>query len=70
MRVKVIRTINAPDGSTHYCGDLMEDPTFYKMTMVGVVGEHWWYFDPERNGWYLSGHSKPHWIKELQEVNE
>lgn len=69
MKVKVAREIDAPDGSTHYHGDLLDDPTFYKMTMVGVVGEHWWHYDEERKGWFLSSHHKPHWVKEIAEVN-
>lgn len=69
MRViKVVRTVEVPDGATHFFGDLLDDPAFYKMTMVGVVGEHWWVL--LSSGWVLSGHSKPHWVSEIKDEVE
>lgn len=63
MDITVRVTVEAPDGATHYDGNLLGKPTFYKMTMVGVVGEHWWFYNGGQ--WRLSQHSKPHWVKPL-----
>lgn len=65
MRIKITTCIDVPDGSTHYHGDLLDNPSFYKCTQVGVVGDHWWYWHRQERQWKLSGHHKPHWIHEL-----
>lgn len=65
MKITIPVKIDTPDGTTHYSGELLEDPSFFKMTMVGVVGEHWWRYSLERKEWVLAGHDKPNWVKEL-----
>lgn len=67
MILKVVRTteVMAPDGATHYGGDLLQDPTFYKCTQVGVGGDHWWWYGRLSHEWKLAGHSKPHFIAEI-----
>jgi hypothetical protein len=65
MNLVVPVEVKVPDGATHYSGDLLDEPTFYKMTMVGVVGEHWWMWIDDRAEWVLASHHRPSWIKEL-----
>lgn len=61
MKVKVITQVEVPDGATHYHGDILDTPTFFKCTQVGGF-DHWWYY---AHGWLLFGHSPPNWMKEL-----
>lgn len=70
MEVIVHTKVNAPDGATHYLGDLLDNPSWFKVTQVGVVGDHWWKWKYSNNAWVLSGHSRPHWLKEILKVNK
>lgn len=70
MKIKVTTEVEAPDGATHYFGDLLDNPTFVKMTMVGVVGEHWWSYNQNRKEWVLISHHRPHWLKEINQREE
>lgn len=72
--------INPPRGASHYSTYIEDDEHkfhFYKMTIVGAGGEHWWIWklaksDPKSRHmgawvwqWMLHGHVKPGWITEL-----
>jgi len=63
--IHVHSTVVAPNGATHYAGELLEDPSWYKCTQVGVAGDHWWRWSKERNEWVLASHFKPNWLKEI-----
>lgn len=61
--------ITVPEDATHYRGDLLDDDwcTFYKRKDV-AGHEHWWWFDRDRNGWYLAGHAQPPHLRSLEDV--
>lgn len=61
--IDVIVKVPIPEKATHYHGDLLDHPSFYYCSQVGVAGDHWWVHTP--HGWVLSSHHQPHWIKEL-----
>lgn len=67
MNIVLTVNIEAPDGATHYTGDLLDDPSWYKVTQVGVVGDHWWRWNTKKSEWLLSSHCNPHFLKELSE---
>lgn len=71
-QLKVITTtmVDVPEGASHFCGDLLDRPTFYKCTQVGVAGEHWWWYQTTTKTWFMASHFKPHWIEELPEDDE
>ena len=56
--------VQIPDKATHYYGDLLDHPSFYYMSIIGVAGEHWWSLSSD-GVWRLASHHKPHWIKEI-----
>lgn len=69
MKIKVITEVEAPEGATHYFGDLLADPIWVKF----VEGDPNSYATRQRDQWYewkngqwffLSEH-RPHWIKEI-----
>lgn len=66
MELTIPVKVNAPDGATHYHGDILDMPTFYKMKMVGAAGEHWFYWSRKRKEWMLAGHHQPHWTEPLK----
>jgi hypothetical protein len=65
MIIQVPVAVIAPDDATHYTGDLLNDPTWYKVTQIGVVGDHWWYKKAGQDKWLLYGHSAPHFLKQI-----
>ena len=65
MEVTVITKVVAPDGATHYFGDLLEDPTWIKFRK-GDPNSHatrqydlWFYWKNEQ--WYVLSEYAPHW---------
>ena len=64
MIIKVQTEVTAPDGSTHYFGNLLDEPTFVKMIMVGDF-EHWFTYQPRQKVWVLLGHTMPRWVKHI-----
>jgi hypothetical protein len=69
MKVLCQTEIDAPEGASHFGGNLLDSPLWYKKTEIGVVGEHWWFWDKGSDQWRLSGHSSPHWIKPIESLN-
>ena len=65
MIIKVVIWVEAPDGTTHYTGDIAENPTWFKVTQVGVAGDHWWYWNGIRRAWVFAGHYPPQGLQEL-----
>jgi hypothetical protein len=53
----------APDGATHYCGQLRDEPSFFKLTQVGVADKHWWVW--EDGVWKFWGVNSPRMVKPL-----
>lgn len=68
MILHVTREVPVPNGATHYSGDLLDGPEFFKVTQVGVAGDHWWRWDPERVTWVFTSHARPAWIEPLPTV--
>lgn len=66
MKIQVTTEVEAPEGATHYWGDLLDDPTFVKCTQIGCVGDHWWSWAKDRGLWIFVSHHKPHWLKEIK----
>ena len=70
MKIKVLTEVVAPEGSTHYFGELLDEPAFVKMRQVAGY-DHWFEYSQTRKQWSLIGHTKPHWVRELAaDVNE
>jgi len=70
MIIKVQTEVVAPEGSTHYFGNLLDEPTFCKVRQVAGF-DHWFEYQNTRKGWVLIGYSKPHWVKDiLPGINE
>lgn len=63
--IQVTTVVTAPVEATHYGGDLLEDPRWYKCTQVGVVGDHWWRYDKGRSEWVFAGYIPPHRSKAI-----
>lgn len=72
MKIQVIttQTINVPDGATHYSGELLDEPLWYKRTPdeLSKIGGHYW-SSWKRGGWYIDFWSDaptdPEWAKPL-----
>ena len=64
MKIQVLVEIEAPDGATHYGGNLNDEPTWYKCSQPGGY-VHRWYYNYDRKGWFLACHGKPIYIKEI-----
>lgn len=70
MHVPAFFILEVPYGATHYSGELINDePVFFKCTQV-AGSDHWWFYDHKRKNWFLSGHTKPHWVKELAALQQ
>ena len=65
--MRIIVDLDVPEGATHYCGLLTDEPLFLKMKLVGG-GEHWFEYDPTREEWLLYSQQKPRWAKPLEFV--
>jgi hypothetical protein len=65
IKIPITLIIEAPDGATHYTGNLRHDPTWWKCRRIGIAGDHWFYWNDERGEWYFFSHYKPHWINEI-----
>ena len=63
IEVTVTIQVHAPDDATHYTGDLLDEPRWYKMKMM--LCEHWFYRDPKKSQWILYGHVAPYGLKEI-----
>lgn len=57
--------IRVPKGATHYIGDPLDEPSWYKVLMVGVVGAHWFRWNPLAKTWVLWGYQRPEGLREL-----
>jgi hypothetical protein len=60
----MMMSFDAPDDATHFQGSL-DEFHFYKLTQVGVVGDHWWEW--KNGGWKFSGHIRPILLGEITE---
>lgn len=67
MPLRIPVEVWVPDGATHYFGDLLDMPTFYKRRDIGVAGEHWFFWSRTRKTWVMSGHHQPHWTLPIPE---
>ncbi len=69
-KIKVMVEVEIPAGATHHSGtNFDEDTTYYKC--LDIAGyDHWFAFHDDKDDWILSGHSKPHWCKEIEILNE
>jgi hypothetical protein len=65
IKLIVEHAVQVPDKATHYAGELLDTPTFYYCSQVGVAGDHWWFWHPLRSEWVLASHYQPHNLKEL-----
>lgn len=73
MKIRVVVEVEAPEGATHYGGELTggleckgcDRPSWYKRVDIGVVGEHWFKWNEERKAWFFCGHYHPHWVKDI-----
>lgn len=60
---KVSSTIPVPEGTTHYAGNLMDDPTWYK-----ISDGYWWFWNTARNVWHATRcatHAAPPFVQKL-----
>lgn len=62
---KVELRVMVPEDATHYAGRLWDEPMFFKCTQIGVVGDHWWYWEDFQKVWKFSGHYQPHELQRL-----
>lgn len=62
MEIKITAMIKAPDGATHYGGNILDEPIYYKCRQIAGY-DHW--FHHEGVEWVLSGHSMPIFCKEI-----
>lgn len=64
VKVSTINYIEVPDDTTHYTGNLLDNPSLFKMIIIGG-GEHWFRWHRQRSEWGFYGHYKPHFLREL-----
>ncbi len=64
MKAKIAIEINVPEGATHYCGNLLDDPTWYKTEILTGV-PYWLYWSNQHNEWMIKGETKPHWVIDI-----
>jgi len=63
--IKVVVEIEAPDGATHYEGNLASEyVAWWKCKQIGAGGDHWFIWIREK-GWVLGRHSAPPGLKEI-----
>lgn len=67
IRVTVVHEVQAPDEATHYAGDLLDEPTWWKYSENDTgTFKGWCYYDPNRGAWFIGADGwKPDWIKEI-----
>lgn len=65
--MRVIVDLELPEGATHHCGLVTDEPMFLKMKLIAEI-EHWFEYDPARKDWFLFGHNKPLCAKPLEFV--
>ena len=61
MKIKVTVEVEVPEGATHYAGEILDDPTYWK-SLQRSDGEHWYIWEAERRAWCPTGTTKPYWI--------
>ena len=67
MKIKVTVEVDVPEGATHYAGEILDDPTYWR-PKERSDGLYWQYWCETRHSWMFSGINKPHWISLLSEV--
>lgn len=68
IQVATVVDVHVPSKATHFGGNLTDEPSWYYCSQVGVGGDHWWYWDENRHGWYLYAHHKPNWCHPIAEA--
>lgn len=72
MKFRVAVEVEAPEGATHFSGEILDDPTWYKFAVnsTGVIRAWYWYC-PER-GWMYhregTPEEPPHWVKPIEPI--
>lgn len=66
MIIKVISEIEAPDDATHYSGDILDNPTWWKLSVnsTGTISM-WCFWKAQEKEWYVRSTHKPHWITKI-----
>lgn len=64
--VRVAVSLAIPPGATHYSGDLLDDPTFWrwKANSTGTV-MGWQYWNARRGEWMLGSEQTPHFLQAI-----
>jgi hypothetical protein len=79
MKIPVIVEVEAPDDATHYTGELLDNPTWWKHVVSdNGVHKHWcWWrsgtvpgnprmsIHPLTPGWYIHGAYRPNYLQEI-----
>ena len=69
IKLTITRIIDAPDGATHYAGDILDEPAWYKRTVNETGTFDGW--SVYRSGdWYLDSwyHPTPHWVEPIADT--
>lgn len=72
--VTVQLQVKAPADATHYSGDLLDDPTWYKFAInsTGTV-KAWYYANRWHSPWMYHQEGEaakpPHWVKKIEDIN-
>ena len=63
MKLVVAVEIDAPEGTTHYSGDILDLPTWWKRSTnsTGVITA-WYACVGVGKPWYFQSEHEPHWL--------
>lgn len=67
MKIKVTVEVEAPEGATHYDGELLDELTWWR-TVQRWDGTYWQYWRATTRQWMFHGINRPHWITAIHEV--
>ena len=67
MKIPVTIEVEAPDGATHYTGDILDDPIWWKHQVNSTGAIKAWYFNHGYGGpWYYHGEREPHFLQAIK----
>ena len=66
MRVVIAVAIEAPDGATHYSGDILNLPTWWKRSTnsTGIITA-WYACVGAGKPWHFQSEHEPHWLNPI-----
>ncbi len=66
MKLNIIVEMEIPDGATHFTGDLLHDPTWWKFLINSTKAvQTWCYWNEGQKRWFIQSEHAPHFLKSI-----